>query len=48
MYEKRGTTEFYYYYDSFGNLAGIKYYLDGTQYMVYAIGSGIYAGARQW
>ena len=37
MYEKRGTTEFYYYYDSFGNLAGIKYYLDGTQYMVYAI-----------
>ena len=37
MYEKRGTTEFYYYYNSFGNLAGIKYVQNGTEYMVYAV-----------
>lgn len=37
MYEKRGTTEFYYYYNSFGNLAGIRYVLDGTQYVAYVI-----------
>ncbi len=37
MYEKRGATEFYYYYNSFGNLAGIKYVQNGTEYMVYAI-----------
>ncbi|MDE6752387.1 MAG: DNRLRE domain-containing protein [Eubacterium sp.] len=37
MYEKRGTTEFYYYYNSFGNLAGIKYIQNGTEYMVYAV-----------
>ena len=37
MYEKRGTTEFFYYYNSFGNLAGIKYYVNGTRYMVYAL-----------
>ncbi|MDE6020431.1 MAG: RHS repeat-associated core domain-containing protein [Ruminococcus sp.] len=37
MYEKRGTTEFYYYYNSLGQLAGIKYIQNGTEYMVYAI-----------
>ena len=37
MYEKRGATEFYYYYNSFGNLAGIKYVQNGTEYMAYAI-----------
>ena len=37
MYEKRGATEFYYYYNSFGNLAGIKYVQNGTEYMVYAV-----------
>ncbi len=37
MYEKRGATEFYYYYNSFGNLAGIKYVQNGTEYMAYAV-----------
>ena len=36
LYEKRGDIEFYYYYNSFGDLAGIKYIVNGTEYMVYA------------